>query len=51
MTGTTNEGIKTVLHPVTDLDAAKAVYTAVGFSQMVHAPELGGALYLAKELR
>jgi predicted enzyme related to lactoylglutathione lyase len=26
---TTNEGIKTVLHPVTDLAAAKAVYTAL----------------------
>jgi len=29
MTGSTNEGIKTVLHPVTDLDAAKPVYTAL----------------------
>jgi len=29
MTGSTTEGIKTVLHPVTDLDAAKAVYTAL----------------------
>jgi predicted enzyme related to lactoylglutathione lyase len=28
MTGST-EGIKTVLHPVTDLDAAKAVYAAL----------------------
>lgn len=28
MTGST-EGIKTVLHPVSDLDAAKAVYTAL----------------------
>ena len=26
---TETEGIKTVLHPVTDLDAAKAVYTAL----------------------
>jgi len=26
---TTTEGIKTVLHPVTDLEAAKAVYTAL----------------------
>ncbi|MEU4160123.1 VOC family protein [Actinoplanes sp. NPDC026670] len=25
----TNEGIKTVLHPVTDLEKAKAVYTAL----------------------
>jgi predicted enzyme related to lactoylglutathione lyase len=29
MTGSTTEGIKTVLHPVTDLEAAKAVYTAL----------------------
>ena len=29
MTGSTTEGIKTVLHPVSDLEAAKAVYTAL----------------------
>src|SRR5215813_11375110 len=29
MTGSATEGIKTVLHPVTDLTAAKAVYTAL----------------------
>lgn len=29
MTGTTTKGIKTVLHPVSDLAAAKAVYTAL----------------------
>ena len=29
MTGSATEGIKTVLHPVTDLAAAKAVYTAL----------------------
>ena len=29
MTGTSTEGIKTVLHPVSDLAAAKAVYTAL----------------------
>ena len=29
MTGTTTQGIKTVLHPVSDLAAAKAVYTAL----------------------
>jgi predicted enzyme related to lactoylglutathione lyase len=29
MTGTPNEGIKTVLHPVTDLEKAKPVYTAL----------------------
>ena len=29
MTGSTTDGIKTVLHPVSDLTAAKAVYTAL----------------------
>ena len=29
MTGTTTQGIKTVLHPVSDLAAAKAVYVAL----------------------
>jgi predicted enzyme related to lactoylglutathione lyase len=29
MTGSTTEGIKTVLHPVSDVGAAKAVYTAL----------------------
>ena len=29
MTGSSTEGIKTVLHPVTDLEAAKAVYSAL----------------------
>jgi predicted enzyme related to lactoylglutathione lyase len=29
MTGSTTEGIKTVLHPVSDLAAARAVYTAL----------------------
>ena len=29
MTGSSTQGIKTVLHPVTDLAAAKAVYTAL----------------------
>ena len=29
MTGTSTEGIKTVLHPVTDLARAKAVYAAL----------------------
>jgi predicted enzyme related to lactoylglutathione lyase len=29
MTSSSTEGIKTVLHPVSDLDAAKAVYTAL----------------------
>jgi predicted enzyme related to lactoylglutathione lyase len=29
MTGPTTEGIKTVLHPVSDVEAAKAVYAAL----------------------
>ena len=29
MTGSATQGIKTVLHPVSDLEAAKAVYTAL----------------------
>ncbi len=29
MTGSSTHGIKTVLHPVSDLDTAKAVYTAL----------------------
>jgi len=29
MTSSSTQGIKTVLHPVTDLDKAKAVYTAL----------------------
>jgi predicted enzyme related to lactoylglutathione lyase len=29
MTGSTTEGVKTLLHPVTDLAAAKAVYSAL----------------------
>jgi predicted enzyme related to lactoylglutathione lyase len=29
MTGSSTEGIKTVLHPVSDLEAAKAVYAAL----------------------
>jgi predicted enzyme related to lactoylglutathione lyase len=39
MTGSSTEGIKTVLHPVSDLDAAKAVYTALlGMSPQHDAP-------------
>jgi predicted enzyme related to lactoylglutathione lyase len=29
MTGSSTQGIKTVLHPVSDIDAAKALYTAL----------------------
>jgi predicted enzyme related to lactoylglutathione lyase len=39
MTGSSTEGIKTVLHPVSDLDAAKAVYTAlIGAAPTADAP-------------
>ncbi len=39
MTGSSTQGIKTVLHPVTDLEAAKAVYTALlGVAPMADAP-------------
>jgi predicted enzyme related to lactoylglutathione lyase len=39
MTGATTEGVKTVLHPVRDLAAAKAVYTALlGMPPQTDAP-------------
>jgi len=39
MTGTTTQGIKTVLHPVSDLEKAKAVYTALlGVEPQADAP-------------
>lgn len=39
MTGSSTQGIKTVLHPVSDLAAAKAVYTALlGVSPQTDAP-------------
>ena len=39
MSASSTEGIKTVLHPVSDLDAAKAVYTALlGISPQTDAP-------------
>jgi predicted enzyme related to lactoylglutathione lyase len=39
MTGSTTQGIKTVLHPVSDLAAAKAVYTALlGIPPQADAP-------------
>ncbi len=42
MTGSTTQGIKTVLHPVSDLEAAKAVYTALlGFP-----PQTDGSYYV-----
>jgi predicted enzyme related to lactoylglutathione lyase len=39
MTASTTQGIKTVLHPVTDVAAAKAVYTALlGVEPMADSP-------------
>jgi len=39
MTGSSTEGVKTILHPVSDLAAAKAVYTALlGISPQADAP-------------
>jgi predicted enzyme related to lactoylglutathione lyase len=39
MTSSTTQGIKTVLHPVTDLEKAKPVYTALlGVEPMADAP-------------
>ena len=45
MTGSTTQGIKTVLHPVTDLAAAKAVYTAL----LGVAPEADAPYYVGYE--
>src|ERR1700686_3707914 len=42
MTGSSTQGIKTVLHPVSDLAAAKAVYTALlGVAPTADAPYYG----------
>jgi predicted enzyme related to lactoylglutathione lyase len=45
MTSSTTQGIKTVLHPVTDLAAAKAMYTALLGMQ----PQADGAEYVGYE--
>ena len=42
---TTPEGIKTVLHPVSDLESAKAVYTAL----LGTAPQADGPYYVGYE--
>jgi predicted enzyme related to lactoylglutathione lyase len=42
MTGSSTHGIKTVLHPVSDLAAAKAVYTAL----LGTAPQTDGPYYV-----
>jgi predicted enzyme related to lactoylglutathione lyase len=45
MTGSTTQGVKTVLHPVSDLAAAKAVYTALLGIQ----PQTDGSYYVGYE--
>jgi predicted enzyme related to lactoylglutathione lyase len=42
MSGSSTEGIKTVLHPVSDLEASKAVYTAL----LGVAPQADSAYYV-----
>ncbi len=46
MTGSSTEGIKTVLHPVSDLDKAKAVYTAL----LGTPPQTDGPYYVGYEV-
>jgi predicted enzyme related to lactoylglutathione lyase len=46
MTGSTTQGIKTVLHPVSDLAAAKAVYTAL----LGVPPQHDGSYYVGFEV-
>ena len=45
MTGSSTEGIKTVLHPVSDLEASKAVYTAL----LGLPPQTDGPYYVGYE--
>jgi predicted enzyme related to lactoylglutathione lyase len=45
MTGSSTQGIKTVLHPVSDLTAAKAVYTAL----LGMEPQADSAYYVGYE--
>jgi predicted enzyme related to lactoylglutathione lyase len=45
VTGSTTEGIKTVLHPVSDLEASKAVYTAL----LGLPPQTDGPYYVGYE--
>ncbi len=46
MTSTSTEGIKTVLHPVSDLERAKAVYTAL----LGQPPQTDGPYYVGFDL-
>jgi predicted enzyme related to lactoylglutathione lyase len=45
MTGSATEGIKTVLHPVSDLAAARALYTALLGTE----PQVDGPFYVGFE--
>ena len=45
MTGSSTQGIKTVLHPVSDLEAAKKVYTAL----LGLAPQADSSYYVGYE--
>ena len=45
MTGSSTQGIRTVLHPVSDLEAAKAVYAAL----LGVAPQTDGSYYVGFE--
>jgi len=45
MTDSSTQGIKTVLHPVSDLDKAKAVYTAL----LGMPPQTDGSFYVGYE--
>ena len=46
MTGSSTQGIKTVLHPVSDLEAAKKVYTAL----LGVAPQADSSYYVGYEV-
>jgi len=46
MTGSSTQGVKTVLHPVSDLEAAKAVYTAL----LGIAPQTDSSYYVGFEV-
>jgi predicted enzyme related to lactoylglutathione lyase len=45
MTGSSTQGVKTLLHPVSDLERAKAVYTAL----LGVPPQVGDAYYVGFE--
>jgi predicted enzyme related to lactoylglutathione lyase len=47
MTGSSGQGIKTVLHSVSDLATAKAVYAAAGATVQEPAHDVGGCRLMA----